>query len=248
MILLDGGQAPCDFGLPGDSAAVCPNNDCSQLNVGPHGEWRIHVPGIDGGTWADLEFLLQPMLVDAGDGGGQGGGSGGAANNGCVTPSKVQSAVIPVAATTAKFFNKTVLWGLGGSGGVGFGKGFGMYGSASVQIAVSPNGNAAYIITWAAPASVTGAGTYMWLTPSTKGAGTLGGSQFGFSNATDPSQLAGPGADASGSLAAGVGIGVDSSVSMGGNYTFNVTLGFGAGGRGSAGAKTSTTVVPICHN
>jgi hypothetical protein len=117
-----------------------------------------------------------------------------------------------------------------------------------VQIAVSPNGNAAYIITWAAPASVTGAGTYMWLTPSTKGAGTLGGSQFGFSNATDPSQLAGPGADASGSLAAGVGIGVDSSVSMGGNYTFNVTLGFGAGGRGSAGAKTSTTVVPICHN
>jgi hypothetical protein len=125
-----------------------------------------------------------------------------------------------------------------------------MYGAASVQIAVSPNGNAAYVITFGAPATVTGTGTYMWLTQSTKGAGIVGGSQFGFSNATDPSQLAGPGVDASGSLAAGLGIGVDSSVSIGGNfpYTFNVTLGFGAGGRGSAGAATNTTVVPICHN
>jgi YD repeat-containing protein len=185
----------------------------------------------------------------ASDGGGSSQASSHAANN-CVTPSKVQSAVIPVAAIAAKFWNKTVLWGVGGSGGIGFGKGIGIYGTASVQIAVSPNGNAAYVITFASPAIVSGTGTYMWVTPSTKGAGILGGSQFGFSNATDSSQLAGSGVDASGSLAAGLGIGVDSSVSIGGNlpYTFNVTLGFGAGGRGSAGAATNTTVVPICHN
>jgi len=210
----------------------------------------------DGGTQCVEVWEPDPPVTSdrpdrGGDPGGTGGGHGSkeAANN-CMMPSKVQSAVIPVAATAAKFWKKTVLWGLGGSGGAGFGKGFGMYGSVSVQIAVSPNGNAAYVITFAAPASVTGAGTYMWLTPSTKGGGIVGGAQFGFSNATDPSQLKGPGIDASGSLAAGLGIGADLSVSLGGNFpsTFNVTLGFGAGGHGSAGAKTNTVVLPICHN
>jgi hypothetical protein len=121
--------------------------------------------------------------------------------------------VIPVAAAAAQFWNKTVLWGVGGSAGAGLGKGFGFYGTGSVQIAVSPSGSAAYVITYAAPGA-----TYAWLTPSTKGTGILGGSQFGFSNATDPSQLAGPGVDASGSLAAGLGIGVDSSLSIGGSF------------------------------
>lgn len=45
---------------------------------------------------------------------------------------------------------------------------------ASVQIAVSPNGNAAYVMTFAAPAAITAAGTYAWVTPSTKGIGYLG--------------------------------------------------------------------------
>jgi len=82
--------------------------------------------------------------------------------------------------------------------------------------------------------------------PSTKGFGALGGSQFGFSNATDPSQLAGNAVDASASVAAGIGIGGDVSTS-GDIHQANVTLGFGLAGRGSAGAVTNTIVIPFCH-
>jgi hypothetical protein len=121
----------------------------------------------------------------------------------------------------------------------------GLYGSVSVQIGVSPNGNAAYVITAAAPASITGAGSYAWVTPSTKGFGLLGGSQFGISNVSDVSQLAGPSLDASTSVAAGIGLGGDLSVGDG-SWQFNITLGFGLGGRGSAGARTNTSVFPIC--
>jgi hypothetical protein len=165
-------------------------------------------------------------------------------------PTKVQSALIPMQAAVASYWNKTVLAGVGASAGVGFGKGLGLYGSVSAQIAVSPSGAAGYVLTFAAPAAVTGGGTYAWLTPSTKGAGFLTGSQFGFSNATDPSQLDGPGVDASASLAAGLGIGADASVSIANSllYQLNVTLGFGAGGRGSAGAITNTTVIPFCKD
>ena len=104
---------------------------------------------------------------------------------------------------------------------------------------MSPSGSAAYVITYAVPASVTGTGTYAWLTPSTKGSGVVGGSQFGISNATDPSQLSRPGVSGSGSLALFFGIGVDSSVSIGGKFPsqFNVTLGFGMSGRRAAGQK-----------
>ena len=178
-------------------------------------------------------------------------GSGGTSTpaNNCVSPSKVQSFVIPhVALPAAQHWNKTVVWGLGGSGGAGFGKGIGAVGSLSAQIAVSPNGNAAYLITSSAPAAVAGPlGTYPAVTPSTKGLSILGGPQFGFSNATDPSQLGGTSIDASGSIAAGIGIGGDASLGAGGTYQATVTLGFGAGGRGSAGALTNTTVVPICR-
>ncbi|HXJ42782.1 MAG TPA: RHS repeat-associated core domain-containing protein, partial [Bryobacteraceae bacterium] len=194
-----------------------------------------------------------------GGGPGTGGGPGGkgvgeqpsSPNNRCKQPTKVQGAVIPVQAATARFLNMTVLTGLGISGGAGFGKGLGLYGSGSVQIAVSPSGAAAYVITHALPAAITGAGsTYVWLTPSTKGAGFLGGSQFGLSNASDPSQLEGPGIDASASLAAGIGIGADASLSIGGGFPYqvNFTLGGGLGGRAGAGAATNTIVVPICHN
>jgi hypothetical protein len=72
----------------------------------------------------------------------------------------------------------------------------------------------------------------MWVTPSTKGLGVLGGSQFGVSNVSDPSQLAGPSIDVSASAAAGIGIGGDLAVGDG-SWQFNITLGFGAGGRGS---------------
>ena len=168
-------------------------------------------------------------------------------NTNCITATRVQKAAISVAATAAKFYGKTVLWGLGGSGGAGFGKGIGTYGSASLQIAVSPNGNAAYVLSLSLPAAITGAGTYPYfLTPSTKGAGVLGGAQFGYSNASDPSELSGRAVDASGSLAAGIGIGGDLSVS-GSTYQANVTLGFGLGGRSGAGAITNTFTSPICR-
>jgi hypothetical protein len=102
---------------------------------------------------------------------------------------------IALQGTAAKILHKTLLAGLGGSGGAGLGKGFGFYGTASAQIAISPSGSAAYVVTYGAPAV-----TYPWITPSTKGAGVLRGSLFGFSNATDPSQLSGAGLDASGSF------------------------------------------------
>jgi hypothetical protein len=88
----------------------------------------------------------------------------------------------------------------------------------------------------------------MWLTASTKGAGALIGSQFGLSNAADPSQLEGWAFDASATVADGVGFGGDISLSPTGVYQATLTAGFGAGGRGSAGAATNTNVIPICKN
>ena len=163
----------------------------------------------------------------------------------CIAPSAVQRNLLPIQANIAKFWGKTILAGLGASGGAGFGKGIGIYGSTSAQIAVSPNGNAAYALTFSAPASVTGTGTYAWVTPSTKGIGFLGGAQFGVANVFDPLQLKGPSYDASTSAAAGIGIGFDLSAGDS-SWQFNITLGFGVGGRGSAGARTYTAVIPIC--
>ena len=169
----------------------------------------------------------------------------------CVTPTSVQKVGIAIQGTAAKAYGKTLLAGLGVSGGAGsakvFGIRFGLYGSASVQIAVSPNGNAAYVISFTAPAGVTGQGTpFPWATPTSGGKGVLFGAEFGASNATDPSQLAGGAVDVSGSFADGIGIGGDlstnGSISQG-----NVTLGFGVGGRGGAGAATHTMVIPFCH-
>jgi RHS repeat-associated protein len=229
------------------------------------------VKGEDGNTYdmPQIDYFCSSVGGGAIGGGGSGAGIGGGCGLGqmnlggfcitapplpktknCYQPTGVQRALIPIQHTVAGFWNKTVLAGVGASGGVGFGKGWGMYGAGSAQIAVSPSGSTAYVVTFAAPAATTGTGSYLWITPSTKGAGSLAGSQFGYSNAKDPSELAGHGVDASGSLGAGLGIGIDSSISIGGNYpyTTNVTLGFGAGGRGSAGAMTYTTVTPICHN
>ena len=169
----------------------------------------------------------------------------GSSNWGCMRPTRVQKIGIALQGTAAKTIGKTLLAGLGGSGGAGLGKGFGFYATGSAQIAVSPSGKAAYVITYGAPGV-----TYPWITPASKGSGVLGGPEFGVSNATDPSQLAGLGADGSGSLAAGLGLGGDLSVSIGGSFpwTFNATLGFGGGGRSSAGGLTNTVVIPFCGN
>jgi RHS repeat-associated protein len=223
----------------------------SSTATGPDGTITMNVTW---GPWSLLWCSGGSMGVIGGSvgGGGVGGGSRGtpkgSANSVCIHPTDVQRALIPIQAAAASYWNKTLLAGLGASAGAGFGKGLGLYGSVSAQIAVSPSGAAGYVLTFAAPAAVSGVGTYGWLTASTKGAGFLAGSQFGISNATNPSQLAGPGVDASASLAAGLGIGGDASVSIGNSalYQLNVTLGFGAGGRGSAGALTNTTVIPFC--
>jgi RHS repeat-associated protein len=190
----------------------------------------------------------------SGAGGGRVGNAGGSgAGVKCVQPTRVQKLAISLASVSAQTLGYTVLWGIGGSAGVGFGKGVGAYGSISAQIAVSPNGNAAYVLSFSAPAIIAGQdtpGVLPYVVPSTKGAGVLGGAQFGLSNATDPSQLAGPSVDASFSSADGVGIGGDFSLSTGAPYPWqgNVTLGFGLGGRGAAGAITNTTVIPICKS
>jgi hypothetical protein len=181
-----------------------------------------------------------------------GSGNSGSGPANCVNPTAVQRAAISVAGAAARFLKKTVLWGVGGSAGAGAGKGWGIYGSGSMQIAVSPNGNAAYVFSFSAPALVAGQdapGVVPYIVPSTKGFGMLGGSQIGFSNATDPSQLEGQSVDASGSMAEGIGIGGDVSISTSSPFPYqaNVTLGFGAGGRGAAGAITNTAVKPICQ-
>jgi RHS repeat-associated protein len=57
LILLDGGDVPCGiFGGLGESASVCPNNDCSALNQPVIGTdqnpyWRT--PGVNGWQWTD---------------------------------------------------------------------------------------------------------------------------------------------------------------------------------------------------
>ncbi len=182
------------------------------------GEASCEGPGGAGGIWVNY-VLVTSVTVNGDDPNGVDPDDGSlsytiglptANTSNCVTPTTIQTAAISIAQTVASNRGKTVLFGLGTSGGIGLGKGMGMYGSASVQIAVSPSGSAAYVMTYAAPAVFTGAsGTYAWLTPSTKGAGFLAGAQFGFSNVTDPSQLSGPGVDASFSMADGIGIGVD---------------------------------------
>jgi hypothetical protein len=76
----------------------------------------------------------------------------------------------------------------------------------------------------------------------------VAGSQFGLSNAADPSELSGKASDFSLSGAAGYGFGVDASGNTGSNiWQLNVTGGIGGGGRGSAGQVTDTTVIPFCH-
>jgi RHS repeat-associated protein len=166
--------------------------------------------------------------------------------NNCVRPTAIQRFGISATKPLAHLLGKTLLSGLGGSAGAGSGQGIGIYASTSVQIAVSPNGNAAYVLSFSAPSAVTGLGTVVWVTPSTKGYGALGGSDFGFSNATDPSQLAGHSVDLSGTMAVGLGIGADISTD-GSTYQANVTAGWGIGGRGSVGAATNTIVIPFCH-
>ena len=236
---------------------IDPSGTCPPGTVeGPNGDGCIAVnPSASSAFLGSCALAAQSGAVPPGcpalatsnsSNGAVGSGVAGAPpNRGCIAPSGVQRKLLPIQAASAKFWGVTLLAGVGVSGGAGLGKGIGIYGSASVQIAVSPNGNAAYAITFAAPAHITGTGTYAFVTPTTKGFGFLGGAQFGVSNVSDPSQLAGPGFDASGSLAAGIGIGGDAS-SGDGTWQLNVTLGFGLGGRGSAGANTYTAVVPIC--
>lgn len=172
--------------------------------------------------------------------GGKGSGNG---QPPCGKPNFVQRAAIQVLGKIASWTGKTVWFGAGISGGVGFF--MGASGTLSRQLVVSPNGQAALITT-------AGTNAAPFVGP-TVGVGFVGGIQFSFSNAQSPQQLAGPSIDAGLAVADVLGAGLDSSVGSGGLQTGlqnTLTLGGGlsyGGPFGGAFIFQNTSVQLVCH-
>ncbi len=156
----------------------------------------------------------------------------------CVEPNVLQRAVITGSGFWADLTGRTIGVGAGGSVGIGYVMGNAF--SASRQLVVSPNGQAAFVTT---------VGTNAIPLGPTHGAGAIGGLQVSVSNAQNPGQLAvasisiGGGGSPTG---AGAGAGVDFSFGTDGTLQVNTTLGAAAGGYGGAGTFQVSSVTPIC--
>jgi RHS repeat-associated protein len=189
-----------------------------------------------------------------GDGGGGGGGSGGGtaggqtvANNSskskCVQPTLAQSAVISLLSAAAAAYGGTITIGYGGSAGAG--RGVGTSSTYSWQLAVSPNGQAAFIGTSSNPVA------YPFNSVTSAGAGIYGGTLVGFSNAQTPQDLGGPFLNYGGGGGEGLAMGGDLAFGAGtqGQTVLQgtLTLGFGAGGFAHGLSPTTTSVLPICQ-
>jgi len=162
----------------------------------------------------------------------------------CISPTAAQqNFAIPLLTAIAQWTGSTVGYGLSGSAGAGYGYGLGTSVSGSVQLVASPNGNAGYAITYAAPGV-----TYPLLGPSTTGIGALLGIQFSMSTATDIAQLEGLAVDGSAVVADGLGAGVDVSIAPDGTTQGTLSVGVGAGGIGRAGIVSNTVVIPFCDH
>jgi RHS repeat-associated protein len=175
--------------------------------------------------------------------GGGGGGPtiGPAPSKPCVQPTWVQRLLIPLHAKLAKQLGMTVSLGLGANAGAALIVGVGY--TASRSVAVSPNGQAAFITTVTATKSMP-FNSLGW------GWGAFAGPSISFSNAQTPQDLSGTGVSGSVGGGTGYGGGVEGSVSTGtqgqnvGSLTFSG--GVAAGGAGLAGAIVTTYVTPIC--
>jgi len=154
----------------------------------------------------------------------------------CKNPNFVQRALIGALTLLASLTGKTLGVGLGGSAGLGpspataFVPGPGVTGS--VQIVVSPSGQAAVEKSYSVGAAV--------------GAGATGGIAISVSNARSPQDLAGPFGQLSGGAGRGWGVGGDVAWS---NRTWQgtLTVGGGLGGFGAASTTQQTVVQPFCR-
>jgi RHS repeat-associated protein len=216
--------------------------DCQ--NLGPNGLWfgeKIFV-FVSSGDLGDFGGLLSTLSVQT---------NGHLTNTtadkiswGCVTPTPFQSAGIRAQGWLAKLWKKTIGLGAGLSAGASPGMGIGMNFSASRQLVVSPDGQAAYVNTF----------NNMWQLPfnaiATKGAGGYGGIVGSVSSAQTPQDLSGLGLDFGAGGGRGWGVGLDGSLGQGtqGQLVWSVTGtgGLGLGGYGHGFTTTISYVNPIC--
>ncbi len=150
----------------------------------------------------------------------------------CIAPSLAQRAIISGLGVLARASGTTVGVGFGGSASFGMPPYPGMGPSTSVQIVVSPNGQAAL------EKSYGFGGTF-------GSPGAVGGVVVSVSNASNPQALAGPFGQASGSYANGFGGGVDVAFS-GKIAQVSVMGGGGGGGWGAFSASQQTLIQPFC--
>jgi hypothetical protein len=161
-----------------------------------------------------------------------------------VVLTKFQRVGIAVQTWITKALNKTIGVGAGisASGGAYVGVNF----TASRQLVVSPNGQAAYVDTF---------NNMMQLSFNaavTPGYGGYGGSQFSVSNARTPRDLSGVAVNGGGGGGRGWGGGLDGSLGQGTQgqpvWSLTGTAGAGVGGIDHGLTTTISTVTPICQN
>jgi RHS repeat-associated protein len=218
---------------PGGIILPCPDVTSITVNGSTYSSLGAFFEGI-------ISAKLRPRNVDGVRGGT---GPGGPPEIGpprqnpqtCVEPNVLQRAVITGLGFWAGLTGRTIGVGAGGSAGIGYVMGNAF--SASRQLVVSPNGQAAFVTT---------VGTNAIPLGPTHGAGAFGGLQVSVSNAQNPGQLAGVSVNGGGGGGSGAGAAVDVSFGTTGTWQANATLGAGAGGYGAAGTFQVSSVTSIC--
>jgi hypothetical protein len=157
----------------------------------------------------------------------------------CVVPNFLQRAGIAVQAGIARFFNKTI--GVGAGGSIGAGNIVGVSLSVSRQVVVAPNGQAAFAT------SVSAFTGHIFNSATTPGYGGYGGIQFSLSNAHNVNDLGGSALDYGFGGGSGWGGGIDFATDLQTSQA-TVTLGGGFGGYGHGLTNVTTSITPICGN
>jgi RHS repeat-associated protein len=157
----------------------------------------------------------------------------------CVAPNFLQRAGIAVQAGIARFFNKTI--GVGAGGSIGAGNIVGVSLSVSRQVVVASNGQAAFAT------SVSAFTGHIFNSATTPGYGGYGGIQFSLSNARNVNDLGGSALDYGFGGGSGWGGGIDFATDLQTSQA-TVTLGGGFGGYGHGLTNVTTSITPICGN
>ncbi|MGH9436537.1 MAG: RHS repeat-associated core domain-containing protein [Terriglobia bacterium] len=157
----------------------------------------------------------------------------------CVAPNLLQRAGIAVQGTIARFLNKTI--GIGAGGSIGGGAIVGVSLSVSRQVVVAPNGQAAFATSLS---TFTG---HIFNSVTTPSYGGYGGIQFSISNAGNVNDLDGSALDYGFGGGRGWGGGLDLSTDLQTSQA-TLTLGGGFGGYGHGLTNVTTSITPICGN